>query len=466
MATTIYPNAAAAAAAAVMATYKTKNAMKSSLMVAVLITSGLFFGIFINFNSSNNYYVFAQSSVAKLGNLVSDINSSIIYNNYENSQYGFSIKYPSNMLIDESQSNETLKIVSFFPADPESSSYPDTFLMGFDVFVEKLDPLAYPSNTSLSTYLENQMNLIQSSNEDVTVIDSNTGAILSGHSAYKLVTKSYDENNNAIIDIEIGTILGSKLYAINYQVNSSDYENSIPVINKITSSFKILPKFNFNPFQILSNSSNMSELKNQIPLLSDIFSFFKTNKSSAVSMNSSIINSINNIFKNTTSQIKSSSSLPLSNTVIEKLCVLPILSKLCEIGGEGVGINNGLSSLPNSLLGLGSLSNYGHNNTNNNNNTNGFVNGLMMSVLSMMNPSSLNSNENQSNLNLSNLNELASPFGLFSSPPSSTSPSTQNTTQLQESMDFMSNLFANNSSSGLKHDNNFFGFLSELNKLK
>lgn len=453
----------------------------SCLMVMILMISGFFPG-----SSLSGNYVFAQSTVAKLGSLVSDTDNTIFYNTYENPQVGISLKYPSNMLIDESQSNDTLKIVSFFPSDPESSSYPDTFLLGFDVFVQKLDPLAYPANTTLSTYLENQVNMIQSSDDDVTIIDYNAGATLSGQPAYKLITKSFDDYNSPIMDVEIGTIHGGKLYSINYQINSSNYENSLPVINKITSSFKILSKISFNPFQILSNSSSFSEIKNQVPLLSDLFSFFNSNKSST-NLNSSIIKSIDKIFKNTTSQIKSSflspsssssssqntsmpssfSSLPLSGmAVIEKICSLPLVSKLCGVdGNHTAGTNDHLSALPSNLFGLNAFTDSSNSS---NGNTDRLLNGLMMNVLTMMNPSASTSGENNSNASgLSNLNDMTNLFGLLSSSHSSSHDLSSHDAKLNESMNLGSNLHINNNnSSGFKINKDLFGFLNELNKLQ
>src|SRR3712207_305736 len=53
------------------------------------------------------------------------MNDTVRFNTYKNSEVGISIQYPSNFLIDEDNSNESLKQISFFPAvnnSPFSSS--------------------------------------------------------------------------------------------------------------------------------------------------------------------------------------------------------------------------------------------------------------------------------------------------------------------------------------------------------
>ena len=83
---------------------KSKNVIifSSSLLVLTFVIS--LFGTMFNTNmlngnnGNNSNLVYAQESIAALANSVSDNNNSIIFNNYENSEVGVSLKYPSKLL--------------------------------------------------------------------------------------------------------------------------------------------------------------------------------------------------------------------------------------------------------------------------------------------------------------------------------------------------------------------------------
>src|SRR3954454_947779 len=84
------------------------------------------------------------------------INKKIPLSHYENRQLGLSLKYPPNFLIDESNSNNTLRQISFYPANVVSVN-PENYIQWMDVFVQALgtaqqqqQPLSSLSN---STYL-------------------------------------------------------------------------------------------------------------------------------------------------------------------------------------------------------------------------------------------------------------------------------------------------------------------------
>ena len=61
------------------------------------------------------------------------------FNSYENNQLGVSLKYPSNFLIDESKSNNTLQQISFYPTNYANIS-PENQILWMDVFVQMLNP--------------------------------------------------------------------------------------------------------------------------------------------------------------------------------------------------------------------------------------------------------------------------------------------------------------------------------------
>ena len=234
----------------------------SSSLFVLTFAFSLFGAMFntnmLNDNNNNLDLVFAQESVATLANSVSDSNNTIIFNKYENSEVGVSIKYPSNFLIDESNSNETVKQISFFPAyDDDSGLSPETFISWFDVYLQTFYPPTFYSPDNVSSYLEDRTNAVQQEDQDVTIIESSTDSLLSGHPAYKLVTRSYS-GNETIDTIEYGIIVNNKLYSLTYEVNTSDYQNSLPIVNKMIYSFNIDSDNLSKSLKLLTNTTGLA----------------------------------------------------------------------------------------------------------------------------------------------------------------------------------------------------------------
>ncbi|MGN6347769.1 MAG: hypothetical protein ACTHME_08710, partial [Candidatus Nitrosocosmicus sp.] len=141
-------------------------------------------------------------------------NKMVQFNHYENSEIGISLKYPSNFLIDESNSNNTLRQISFYPTNSAPiSSFPEQYILWMDVFVQNqgnqqqhpllslsqrlsssLSSTSQASNPDLASYSINLANSIQQANKDVSIIGSYPNVTLSGYPAYKLITKSFIGN--------------------------------------------------------------------------------------------------------------------------------------------------------------------------------------------------------------------------------------------------------------------------------
>ncbi|MGN6348479.1 MAG: hypothetical protein ACTHLL_01840 [Candidatus Nitrosocosmicus sp.] len=187
-------------------------------------------------------------------------NKMVQFNHYENSEIGISLKYPSNFLIDESNSNNTLRQISFYPTNSAPiSSIPEQYILWMDVFVQNqgnqqqqhpllslsqrlsssLSSSSQVSNPDLASYSLNLANSIQQANKDVSIIGSYPNVTLSGYPAYKLITKSFI-GNTAIIDVLISAAVNNTIYSVDFQTNSSNYPNSISNTNKIIQSFKIM----------------------------------------------------------------------------------------------------------------------------------------------------------------------------------------------------------------------------------
>src|SRR6476619_6113848 len=206
----------------------------------------------------NNLQDGSSSSQIKQQQQQQQISKKIPLNHYENRQLGVSLKYPSNFLIDESNSNNTLRQISFYPVNLVSVN-PENYIQWMDVFVQALgivkqqiqQPLSSLSNsTSLSPFLSannnnnnflasyslNLANNIQQGNADITIVGSSTNTTLSGYPAYKLITTSYN-GNSAITDVLISTIINNTIYSIDYQIpsspsSSSNYANSLSDASK------------------------------------------------------------------------------------------------------------------------------------------------------------------------------------------------------------------------------------------
>ncbi len=206
-----------------------------SPLLIFLISSVLLFGILSAPNFFNDT-TFAQKTVAPFDSSVLRANNTTVhFNTYENNQIGVSLKYPSNFLIDESKSNNTLSQISFYPVNNVNLSV-EKYILWMDIFVQTLNPatqslsshtsslnsstLPSQSNIDIGNYIKNLVNSIQQRNKDVTVIESSANKSLSGYPAYKLVTKSYF-NNTPIDDVEIGSIVNNKIYSLKYQTLSS-----------------------------------------------------------------------------------------------------------------------------------------------------------------------------------------------------------------------------------------------------
>ncbi|TVP40268.1 hypothetical protein [Candidatus Nitrosocosmicus arcticus] len=389
---------------------KSKNVIIFSSFLFVLTFVVFLFGAMFNTNmlvgnNNNSNLVFAQESVATLANSVSDSENSIIFNNYENSEVGVSIKYPSNFLIDESNSNETVKQISFFPAyDDDSGLSPETFISWFDVYVQTFYPPIFYSPDNISAYLEDRTNAVQEEDQDVTIVEASTDSLLAGHLAYKLVTRSYS-GNETIDSVEYGIIVDNKLYSLSYGVNSSDYQNSLPIVNKMVYSFNIDSDDLSKSLKLLTNSTGLAMLKEKIPMLGGILSSLNlsnyTDNSSALFNSSKMNNSATNMLENLLKNPSSANILNLSSIMnsipqinMQTICGIQLLSDLCKGGSfsyPSFNMGNSLLNNESSFTGLAELLNFS------NNSTGGF--------------------------NLSEFKQLLGPFAMLSSlSPSSSSP--------------------------------------------
>ena len=391
-------------------------------------------------NSINNLQDGSSSSQIKQQQ--QQISKNIPLNHYENRQLGVSLKYPSNFLIDESNSNNTLRQISFYPVNLVSVN-PEKYIQWMDVFVQTLgtaqqqqqqQPLSSLSNSNslspllsannnnnnnfLASYSLNLANNIQQGNADITIVGSSTNTTLSGYPAYKLITTSYI-GNSAITDVLISTIVNNTIYSIDYQIpssSSSNYANSLSDASKIIQSFKILSPVSSesttaegmaetrqqlsssssSASNVISNNKNLnSNLSNSnsalIPLLSSLLSSLKiddiaNNSTNTVnSLKNSISNSLNDALSNPKNVIDK--SISGSSSILQNPPPIPLLTSPSDLSSLSSDAVKKTCSIPF----VSTVCNEIKNNLDNNNNNN-------INNIGKTNPSSSNVNNLTNNI--------------------------------------------------------------------
>jgi hypothetical protein len=157
---------------------------------------------------------------------------------YENATYAIHIQYPFNWTIEEGDAypdDGYTDIVSFFAPvgnDPESE-VPSLYI--------SIDSLSSNRNENLSEYLTTTINDYYSDSEDFKVIESNANSILGGKPAYKLVFTDVYDDDTSYKSMEIGTIIGDKLYLLSYEAeDEKQFSEYLPIIQKMIDSFRII----------------------------------------------------------------------------------------------------------------------------------------------------------------------------------------------------------------------------------
>ena len=153
----------------------------------------------------------------------------------ENPTYGIQIQYPFNWRIDEGDvdSDDAVTDIVSFVALIGNDSETD----GPSLYMS-IDNQSSNLNENLNEYLTT---LIDDYNdtEDFEVIESNTNSTLAGKLAYKLVfTDVYDDDIN-YESMEIGTIIGDKVYIATYEAEEEQYSDYLPTVQKMIDSLKI-----------------------------------------------------------------------------------------------------------------------------------------------------------------------------------------------------------------------------------
>ncbi len=178
------------------------------------------------------------------------------FERYENPTYGINIQYPSDWGVDEGNiyaDDYVTDIVSFIaPIRSNTEAYAPSLSISIDNLLPNLNEYLTRITTDYSgTY------------EDFNVIESDADTILSDKPAYKLVFT--DEDGIDYKSMEIGTIIGDKVYFITYDAVEEQYSDYLPTIQKMISSFQLVDSNPASQESPLSSSTTIEPETQIIP---------------------------------------------------------------------------------------------------------------------------------------------------------------------------------------------------------
>lgn len=151
---------------------------------------------------------------------------------YNNNTYGISIQYPSSWESSPGENNgsggSSIDVATFSPTREKNSS------AILDLLVDTVDP-----GQNLKQYVSDSISDNIADRKDFRVLKSSIGNItLAGVPAYKIVYTYADAGQN-FKGLETGTIIGNRVYFVQYENSPSRYDKDISTAQKMIDSFKI-----------------------------------------------------------------------------------------------------------------------------------------------------------------------------------------------------------------------------------
>jgi hypothetical protein len=151
---------------------------------------------------------------------------------YNNNTYGISIQYPSSWESSPGENNgsggSSIDVATFSPTREKNSS------AILDLLVDTVDP-----GQNLKQYVSDSISDNMADRKDFRVLKSSIGNItLAGVPAYKIVYTYADAGQN-FKGLETGTIIGNRVYFVQYENSPSRYDKDISTAQKMIDSFKI-----------------------------------------------------------------------------------------------------------------------------------------------------------------------------------------------------------------------------------
>jgi hypothetical protein len=156
--------------------------------------------------------------------------------NYKNSTYGISIQYPSSWSIEKESnlpSNTDIAVAGINPPisiDPQSSTY-------FTINVD-----SEPSSLNLNQYLRNIIDDYRFGNDskpDFKIQQDNVTTFVAGKQFYSLTYLWNEESIGQMESIDMGTIIGNKVYYFVFNTESPKFDGFMPIITEMIKSLKV-----------------------------------------------------------------------------------------------------------------------------------------------------------------------------------------------------------------------------------
>jgi hypothetical protein len=146
---------------------------------------------------------------------------------YKNNTYGVTIEYPASWSPSPGEENDSsLNLATFSPSNNDYSS------VTVDLFVDNVH-----SNESLNHLVSDIISDDKSSLTNFK-LESNLNVSLAKLPAYKL-TYTYIYKGQNFKELETGTIVGNKVYYIQYNTIPTQFDTNLPMAQKMIDSFKI-----------------------------------------------------------------------------------------------------------------------------------------------------------------------------------------------------------------------------------
>jgi hypothetical protein len=158
---------------------------------------------------------------------------------YDNATYGVTIQYPSNWIVDNTD----------FPGDPL------TQIVGFfsplesrvDTYEERLwiaqEQQSFSEDFNLAQYAEQIVSNYNSTLIDFSLdeIDTETATLGNNDSpAYRIVyTERLQPEDIDLKTLEIGTMIGDKVYVVMYHAETARYDQYLPIIEEMINSLEL-----------------------------------------------------------------------------------------------------------------------------------------------------------------------------------------------------------------------------------
>jgi hypothetical protein len=153
---------------------------------------------------------------------------------YQNNSYGIRIQYPANWTKDEQELDPNDNVTNIVALSSPLLSTFDNFSETLAISTETLSN----QNMTLKEYATSLVTDYNKTLTDFKLIDLNTKIVLGGKPAYGLTYTDREDNIN-YKTAEIGTIIGDRIYYVEYIAEEKQYSDYLPKIKMMIDSLQI-----------------------------------------------------------------------------------------------------------------------------------------------------------------------------------------------------------------------------------